>query len=194
MTDDAGNNSFRGRGLFAKYVFSLVGLVLFVLAVNSAIETYFIYRETQSSLVNAMAEKADATASRIQQFVEEAERQISLVTRASSDRQDPAQALEQRRADYLLLLRQVPAVSQIFQIDGNGREQLRMNRSTVSVGSGEDFSRATGFSESISKGLWYGEPLFRDGQPFMTIGVGASAPRSGHFGRRATICDSSPTS
>jgi hypothetical protein len=61
MTDDAGNNSFRGRGLFAKYVFSLVGLVLFVLAVNSAIETYFIYRETQSSLVNAMAEKADAT-------------------------------------------------------------------------------------------------------------------------------------
>ena len=77
MTDDAGNNSFRGRGLFAKYVFSLVGLVLFVLAVNSAIETYFIYRETQSSLVDAMAEKADTTASRIQQFMEETERQIS---------------------------------------------------------------------------------------------------------------------
>jgi adenylate cyclase len=152
-------------------VFSLVGLVLFVLAVNSAIETYFIYRETQSSLVSAMAEKADATASRIQEFVGEAERQMSVVTRASSDRQDPAQALEQRRADYFLLLRQVPAISQIFQIDGNGREQIRMNRSTVSVGSGEDFSRATGFSESVTKGLWYGEPYFRDNQPFMTIGV-----------------------
>ncbi|MDQ8727127.1 adenylate/guanylate cyclase domain-containing protein [Bradyrhizobium sp. LHD-71] len=165
MTDDAGNNSFRGRGLFAKYVFSLVGLVLFVLAINSAIETYFIYRETQASLVNAMAEKADTTASRIQQFMEEVERQISWVTRASST------TLEQRRADYLLLLRQVPAVSQVFQIDGNGREQLRMNRATVSVGSGEDFSGATGFSESVSKGLWYGEPFFRDNQPFMTIGV-----------------------
>jgi class 3 adenylate cyclase/HAMP domain-containing protein len=175
MTDDTGNNSFRGRGLFAKYVFSLVGLVLFVLAVNSAIETYFIYRETQSSLVNAMAEKADATASRIHDFVGEADRQMSVVTRASSDRQDPAQALEQRRADYFLLLRQVPAISQIFQIDGSGREQLRMNRSTVSVGSGEDFSRATGFSESITKGLWYGEPYFRDNQPFMTIG--AAHPR-----------------
>ena len=165
MTDDAGNNSFRGRGLFAKYVFSLVGLVLFVLAVNSAIETYFIYRETQSSLVDAMAEKAETTASRIQQFMEETERQISIVTRASSD------TLQQRRDDYLLLLRQVPAVSQIFQIDGNGREQLRMNRSTVSVGSGEDFSRATGFSESVAKGLWYGEPFFRDGQAFMSIGL-----------------------
>lgn len=171
MTDDAGNNSFRGRGLFAKYVFSLVGLVLFVLAVNSAIETYFIYRETQSSLVSAMAEKADTTASRIKQFMEEAERQISWVTRASSDKQDPREALEQRRADYLLLLRQVPAVSQVFQIDGYGREQLRMNRITVSVGSGEDFSRATGFSESVNKGLWYGEPYFTDNQPFMTIGV-----------------------
>lgn len=165
MTDDAGNNAFRGRGLFAKYVFSLVGLVLFVLAVNSAIETYFIYRETQSSLIGAMAEKADATVMRIEHFMDETERQISWVTRASST------TMEQRRADYLLLLRQVPAVSQIFQIDGDGREQLRMNRSTVSVGSGEDFSRATGFSESVTKGLWYGEPFFRDNQPFMTIGV-----------------------
>jgi class 3 adenylate cyclase/HAMP domain-containing protein len=165
MTDDAGNNSFRGRGLFAKYVFSMVGLVLFVLAVNSAIETYFVYRETQSSLVNAMGEKAETTASRIQQFMDETERQISIVTRASSN------TLEQRRADYLLLLRQVPAVNQIFQIDGNGREQLRMNRSTVSVGSGADFSRETGFSESVNKGLWYGEPFFRDGQVLMTIGL-----------------------
>jgi adenylate cyclase len=84
MTDDAGNTAFRGRGLFAKYVFSLVGLVLFVLAVNSAIETFFIYRETQSSLIGAMAEKADATATRIENFMTETERQISWVTRASS--------------------------------------------------------------------------------------------------------------
>src|SRR5262249_52887134 len=151
--------------LFAKYVFSLVGLVLFVLAVNSAIETYFVFRETQSALVNAMGEKADTTASRIKQFMDETERQISWVTRASST------TMEQRRADYLLLLGQVPAVSEVFQIDDFGREQLRMNRSTVSVGSGEDYSRATGFTESVNKGLWYGEPFFRDGQPFMTIGV-----------------------
>lgn len=173
MTDDTASNSFRGRGLFAKYVFSLVGLVLFVLAVNSAIETYFIYRDTQSTLVSAMAEKADATVMRIQHFMDETERQISWVTRASST------TMEQRRADYLLLLRQVPAVSQIFQIDGEGREQLRMNRSTVSVGSGEDFSRATGFSESVTKGLWYGEAFFRDNQPFMTIGVAHSRRETG---------------
>jgi adenylate cyclase len=173
MTDEAGNNSFRGRGLFAKYVFSLVGLVLFVLAVNSAIETYFIYRETQTSLVSAMSEKADATSSRINDFMEEAKRQIAVVTRASST------TLQQRRDDYLLLLRQVPAVSQIFQIDGNGREQLRMNRRLVTVGSGEDFSRSTGFSESMQRGIWYGEPFFRDNQPFINIGFAHARPEMG---------------
>jgi hypothetical protein len=48
-------NWFREGGLFAKYVMSLVGLVVFVLAVNGAIETWFIYRETQSTLSAAMA-------------------------------------------------------------------------------------------------------------------------------------------
>lgn len=168
MTEETGNTGVRGRGLFAKYVFSLVGLVLFVLAVNSAIETFFIYRETQSTLTSAMAEKADTTARRIEQLMEETERQISWVTRASVN------TLEQRRADYLLLLRQVPAVNQVFQLDGNGREQLRMNRSTVSVGSGEDFSGVTGFTESINKGLWYGDVFFRDNQAFMTIAVAHS--------------------
>jgi class 3 adenylate cyclase/HAMP domain-containing protein len=164
MTDDAGNNSFRGRGLFAKYVFSLVGLVLFVLAVNSAIETYFIYRETQSSLVNTMAEKADTTASRIQQFMQEAERQISLVTRGSIIR------LEQRRAVYQQLLQQVPAVYEIIHVGEDGREKLRINR-TKEADFGLDFSRDIGFGETVRKGHWNGEPRFEGAQAYMFIGV-----------------------
>jgi adenylate cyclase len=168
MTDDAGNNSFRGRGLFAKYVFSLVGLVLFVLAVNSAIETYFIYRETQSSLVNAMAEKAETTSSRIQQFMEEAERQISLVTRGSI-------RPDQRRDVYRLLLQQVPAVYEIIHVGEDGREKLRINR-TKEGDYGTDFSRDIGFGETIRKGQWNGEPRFEGAQPYMFIGV--AHPRS----------------
>jgi hypothetical protein len=121
MTDEAGNNSFRGRGLFAKYVFSLVGLVLFVLAVNSAIETYFIYRETQSSLVSAMAEKAETTASRIQQVMEDTERQITFVTRGSA-------RPEQRRTDYALLLQQLPSVYEIISVGEDGRERFRLRQ------------------------------------------------------------------
>src|SRR6266436_4449755 len=83
---------FLREGLFAKYVVSLVGLVVFVLAVNGAMETWISYRATRSALTDAMAEKAEATARRIEQSVAELERQISWVTRASSD------TLEKHRA------------------------------------------------------------------------------------------------
>src|ERR1700680_1469917 len=99
-----GTRWIRSGGLFAKYVISLVGLVLGVLIVNGLIETYFIYRETESTLTTAMAEKAALTARRIEQFLSDTERQISWVTRAS------AGTVDQRRSDYTTLLRQVPAV------------------------------------------------------------------------------------
>ena len=57
---------FHREGLFAKYVISLVGLVVFVLAVNGAIETWINYRATRTALTDAMSEKADATAKRIE--------------------------------------------------------------------------------------------------------------------------------
>src|SRR3954449_3592050 len=85
---------FLREGLFAKYVISLVGLVVFVLAVNGAMETWISYRATRTSLTDAMSEKADATARRIEQSLSELERQISWVTRAS------VVTIEQRRADY----------------------------------------------------------------------------------------------
>ena len=47
---------FARGGLFAKYVISLVGLVVFVLAVNGAMETWIGYRGTKTSIVDGMAD------------------------------------------------------------------------------------------------------------------------------------------
>ena len=68
---------FLREGLFAKYVMSLVGLVVFVLAVNGLTETWISYRATKTTLTDAMSEKAEATARRIEQSINELERQIS---------------------------------------------------------------------------------------------------------------------
>ena len=76
---------FLREGLFAKYVVALVGLVVFVLAINGAIEVWITYRGIKSSLNDGMSEKAEATAKRIQQSLSDLDRQISWVTRASSD-------------------------------------------------------------------------------------------------------------
>src|SRR5437870_731412 len=160
-------------GLFAKYVTYLVGLVLGVLIVNGFIETYFIYRETKSTLITAMSEKADVTARRIEQFLSDTERSISWVTRAS------AGTIDQRRSDYIRLLQQVPAVNQLYYLDSTGHEQLRVTGKTVSIGSNADLSRSLDISETVEKGVGWGKAYFREDQPYMTISVAHSGRDAG---------------
>jgi class 3 adenylate cyclase/HAMP domain-containing protein len=158
----------RRWGLFAKYVLALVGLVVFVLAVNGALETWISYRGTKAALTDAMAEKAEATARRIEQSISELERQISWVTRASAVR------LEHHRADYAQLLNQVPAVSALSLLGGDGHELLRLTRGAVAVNSGEDFSRDIRFTDGIARGVAFAPASFRDGRPLMSISLAHS--------------------
>jgi adenylate cyclase len=164
---------FRRGGLFAKYVMSLVGLVVFVLLVNGALEIWISYNQSRTALIHVMSEKAEATAHRVEQSIVDLERQVSWVTRAS------VVTVEQRRADYAELLNQVPAVSRIFQLDGQGREQLRLSRHSVSFGSGADFSRDVRFTQTVAKGITYAPVFFREQQPFMSIAVAHSGRDAG---------------
>ena len=167
-------NRLLREGLFAKYVVSLVGLVVFVLAVNGALETWISYRGTKVTLIDGMSEKAESAARRIEQSVAELERQINWVTRASSTR------LEDRRADYAQLLNRVPAVSQLSFISGNGREQLRLSRTTILANSNVDFARDIRFTETSTRGVTtYAPAHFQGSQPFMTIAVSHSGQNAG---------------
>src|SRR5882757_4734053 len=172
---------FLREGLFAKYVIALVGLVVFVLAVNGALETWFSYRDIKSTLTDAMSEKAEATARRIEQSMADLERQIGWVTRASSNPTPSSpNPLEQRRADYAQLLSQVPWVSQLSQISGNGRETLRLSRRNgVSYGSNLDFSRDATLTETLAQGTTFAPAYFRDDQPFMSIALAHSGFNAG---------------
>ena len=166
VTDKIGS---RRWGLFAKYVIALVGLVVFVLAVSGALETWISYRATKTMLTDAMGEKAEATARRIEQSIAELERQVSWVTRAS------AVKLEHHRADYAQLLNQVPAISQLTLLSGDGHEELRLDRGgTIAMGSGDDFSRDIRFTDGLTKGVSFAPAYFKDGRPYMSISVAHS--------------------
>jgi class 3 adenylate cyclase/HAMP domain-containing protein len=164
---------FLREGLFAKYVLALVGLVVFVLAVNGALETWISYRGIKSSLTQAMSEKAEATARHIEQSMTDLERQISWVTRASS------KTLEERRVDYTQLLTQAPQVSQLTQINGSGRETLRLTRQNTTVGSNADFSRDIRFTDTLSRGTSFAGVDFHGDRPFMSIGLAHSGFNAG---------------
>ena len=161
------------RGLFGKYVISFVGLVVFLLVVNGGLESWFMYRDTTDLLVKAQSEKADAMARRIEQFVSEVERQINWATRASSVTSD------QRRADYSLLLQQVPAIERVIHLDGAGKEQLRLTRKELILDSGIDYSDNPRFTETRGQPVWL-SPVYFDGlDPFIAVAMRHSGRNAG---------------
>ncbi|MGH6834345.1 MAG: adenylate/guanylate cyclase domain-containing protein [Methylocella sp.] len=160
--------------MFAKFVVSFVGLVIFVLTVNGAVETWFMYRDTTTALVGAQSERAVATARRIEQSMSDIERHISWVTRAS------VVTIEQRRLDYAELLDQMPAIDELVQLDATGHEQLRSVRNTFAVGTGTDYSRDPRFTESGARGTWWSPVYFHAREPFMLIAMA-------HLGRNAGV-------
>lgn len=164
---------FLREGLFAKYVVSLVGLVVFVLAVNGAMETWISYRATRTQLIEGLEDKAQGAARRLEQSISELERQISWVTRASQD------TIEKRRADYASLLHQVSVVKQLFQLNGEGREVLRVSRQSTTTGSNADLSRDMRFTDTVARGVSYAPAWFADQTPYMSISVAHSGFNAG---------------
>ena len=159
--------------------------MVFVLAVNGAMETWIGYRGTNSSLTDAMHEKAEATAKRIEQSMAQMERQISWVTRASATRLDLAQEVEQHRADYAQVLNQVPSVNQLsLHHLHQGREQLRLSRLPVNYGSNVDFSRDVRFTETLARGTSFSPAYFRDQRPYGLDRAVAFRPQCRRHGGR----------
>jgi hypothetical protein len=112
--------------LFPKYALLIIALVGGLLAASGAIGLYFSWRDNEQHLLALQTEKAQAAAARIEQYVEDIEHQLSWT--ALPALQVNASSLEQRRIDYLKLLRQAPAITEVAWIDAEGREQLRVSR------------------------------------------------------------------
>jgi signal transduction histidine kinase len=113
--------------LFVKYVAFFVTLVSVVLCANGACEIWFSYWAHKSSLVRIESEQAEGAAANISQFLKDIEAQLGWTVLLPWD---SANTAAQRRADAWRLLRQVPAISEIEQIDPSGLVQLRVSHNS----------------------------------------------------------------
>src|ERR1700746_4052388 len=165
------------RRLFAKYAFALVGLVSLVLLINGSLDIWFSYDEARDAAIRLQREKADAAAQHIEEFIAEIEKQIGSTTAT----QWASSPIEQRRFDYGRLQRQVPAITELIQLDGQGREQLKVSRLAMDmVGSGADYSADLRFTEALAKKVWFGPVYFRkESEPYMTMAVAQSGRNAG---------------
>jgi signal transduction histidine kinase len=166
----------RGR-LFRKYFLLILALVCGALLISGGVGLYFAYQENKEALASLQREKAAGAAARIEQFVSQIEQQLAFAALP----QLGTEGLEQRRIEFLKLLRVVPAVTDIAQIDARGREQLAVSRLAMDVaGADKDRSQEPAFKNARPGQTWFGPVYFRkETEPYMSIAVrsgGESGP------------------
>jgi signal transduction histidine kinase/DNA-binding NarL/FixJ family response regulator len=166
----------RGR-LFRKYGALLMSLVGGALLFSGAIEMYYAYVESTRALIAVQQEKAWSAAAAIEQFVKEIEGQVGWATGYL-----PAgHGLEGRQLDFLRLLRQAPAITEVSYIDADGHEQIKVSRLGMdTLRSGVDFSRNPAFVEARARKRYVGPVYFRkDSEPYLTLAFPGPGRSSG---------------
>ncbi|HEX7220717.1 MAG TPA: GAF domain-containing protein [Burkholderiales bacterium] len=160
--------SYRGR-LFRKYFLLILAPVCGALIISGGIGLYFSYQENKEALADLQSEKAAGAAARIEQFVREIEQQVA----AAALPQLGTEGLEQRRLEFLKLLRMVDRVTDISLIDAKGREQLSVSRlKPDTIGSNDDRSQEPAFRNARAGQTWFGPVYFRkETEPYMSIAV-----------------------
>src|SRR5262249_16089074 len=104
------------RRLFTKYVALFVAVVCIALVSYGAFDVFLYYQEHKASLIRIQREQAEAAAAKICQFIKEIESQLGSTTQLPCS----ARSIEHRRVEDFWLLRQVPAINELAQLDASG--------------------------------------------------------------------------
>ena len=159
--------------LFRKYFILILALVTSALLIPSSISLLFSYRETLTALHSVQQEKAIAAASRIEQYIVQIQNQL----RGAALPQLGAEASEQRRLEFLKLLKQVPDVTDIAYIGTDGCEKTMVSRLAMDSG-GEclrNRSADPAFRAPTPAQSYYSPVYFRkETEPYMQIAVRSS--------------------
>src|SRR4051794_7797769 len=173
---DGSGTKIRSR-LFTKYVALFVAVVAVALLSNGIFEVFFYYREHKAALIRIQHEQAEAAAAKIGQFIKEIESQLGWTTQLPWS----AKSIEDRRFDALRLLKQVPAITELAQVDSTGIERLRVSRLAMdSVSGATDLSKDPKFTEAVANKVYYGPVYFRrESEPYMTLSLAGTRKEAG---------------
>jgi two-component system NtrC family sensor kinase len=121
--------------------------------------------------------QAEGIAETIGHFINETENQIGWTTVNSWSES----TIEQRRFDGLRLVRQVPAIAKVAQLDPTGKERLRVSRGLAMDLEDDhaDYSHDPKFTEALAKKVYYGPMYLRGQSPFMTLSVAGPRREAG---------------
>lgn len=164
-------------GLLRKYVAMFVAVVSIALAIKGTSDIWFSYQEQETLLFRIQREQAKRAAEKIDEFLHGITAGLAWVTQLPWDRSSESEW----QFDAVRLMRQVPALNEIIQLDANGREQFRMSRQSPDIiASHIDHSKEPAYVEALAHKVYYGPVYFIDqSQPFMTIAMVGARPEFG---------------
>ena len=163
-----------GADLFRKYVATFIGIVCLALLVGEAPKSWLSYREQTALLARIQQRESQFAAEKISQFVKEVEGHLAWATLLPWR----AGMFDEWRFDAARVLRQVPSLMEIAQLDGAGHELFRVSRQTMdAIESDVDHSHDPVFVQAMTNKIYYGPVYFVDGsEPHMLIAVAGSGP------------------
>jgi hypothetical protein len=126
--------------------------------------------------VRVLRLQAEGAAEKISNFIKGIESQVGWTTQLPWS----AGTRDQRRFDGMRLLRQVPAITELVQLDATGKDHLSLSRQqscpisgACNVGGNDgDYSKDPKFTEAIAKKVYYGPVYFiGESEPYMTLSL-----------------------
>jgi two-component system, NtrC family, sensor kinase len=166
-------SQFRYRGrLRPKFVLVFTTVVCVALISTAAFEVLFSFQDRRAALIRIQHEQAEAAAGEIAEFMKNIEDQLAWTTHAPWTTAAP----DQQGLDlWRMMLRQVPAITDLSLIDASGHETLRVSRLSLDeIGSRIDYSKDPKFFEASPNRPYRSAVYFRGGsEPYMTISVRA---------------------
>jgi hypothetical protein len=155
-----------------------VGATMFVALLSSVmLEKWFVsfsYQDHKTAVISILRLQAESIADKIGAYIAAITSQVGWTVQLPRS----AGTLDQLRFDALRLLRQVPAITELVQLDSTGKEigmepdfpriclepRPRQQRQAC------DFSRE--FAEAVARKVYYGPVYFRrDSEPHMTLAL-----------------------
>ena len=152
-----------------KYAALIVVLVGGALIASGVISLFFAWNQSRDSLFALQREKADAAAYRIEQYIREIEHEIGWT--ALPRVAEGGDVMDQRRIEFLKLLRQAPQITEATWIDRAGNEQVRVSRLAMdAVGPATNLTIDPRVVGTQGGATWFGPVTFRkDTEPYMAI-------------------------
>ncbi len=174
----------RGR-LFRKYAAMFVAVTSLALAVNGLSDIWFSYQEQRALLIRIQRGQAEAAAEKITQFLKDIEGQLAWATQLPWS----LRTVDEWRFDAVRLMRRLPAITEITQLDTQGREQFQLSRQRPDVvGSQTDHSNDPAFIGAMKNKVYFGPVDFvRESEPYMTIAVAGEGRGTGVICARVNL-------